>query len=282
MTDVGDFWGLWSPYLSYFEDMFLDVESINQLKAIVADPVLVVGGGQGLLVGELQKNGFTVDGVDSEPRMIEFAEKRRGLKLIHADGAELPFADNSYNTSIVATGVIDFLDDEDLIRAIALEALRVTDDAGTVLVAFYRLHPKVEQLMRYMGTMTETDLWCYRRTLDMLRRRPWDFFVALKNDPDISTFGALLALTKTQLLLPRKEKKASRNWRKGWKKASQELDNPEALIQGAPEFLPYRGQEQIRNLFKELDIPVRKTLVLDSCVVAQIGQTPRHDPQPAP
>jgi hypothetical protein len=116
----------------------------------------------------------------------------------------------------------------------------------------------------------------------MLRLKPWSFFVALKNDPSISTFGALLALVKTQMLLPRKEKKASGNWRKGWKKASQELDNAEALIQGAPEFLPYRGEEQIRNLFEDIDIPVRKTLVLDSCVVAQIGRAPRKDPEPGP
>jgi ubiquinone/menaquinone biosynthesis C-methylase UbiE len=103
MTDVGDFWGLWSPYLAYFEDSFLDLDSMDQLRAIVVDPVLVIGGGQGLLVERLQREGLKVDGVDSEPRMIEFAEKRRGLKFIQADGARLPFSDNSYNTTIVAT-----------------------------------------------------------------------------------------------------------------------------------------------------------------------------------
>ena len=272
MTGVGNFWALWSPYLSYFEDSFLDLESIDQLRAIVVDPVLVIGGGQGLLVERLQENGLRVDGVDSEPRMIEFAEKRRGLKFIQADGAELPFSDSSYNTSIVATGVIDFLDDKEQIKAIAVEALRVTDDAGKVLVAFYRLHPKVEQLMRYMGTITKANSWCYRRTIDMLRRKPWDLFRFLKNDSNISTLGALIALVRTEMFLPRKERTASRNWRKGWERASQELDNPATLIQAAPESLPYRGEAQIQSLFRDLDIPVQKTLVLDSCIVAQIGE----------
>lgn len=273
MTDVGDFWGLWSPYLAYFEDSFLDLESIDQLRAITVDPVLVVGGGQGLLVEQLQREGLTVDAVDSEPRMIELAERRRGLKFIQADGAKLPFSDNSYNASIVATGVIDFLDDTALIRAIAMEALRVTDDTGKVLVAFYRLHPKVEQLMRYMGTMTKEDHWCYRRTIDMLRLKPWAFLMALKNDPSISTLGALVAVMRTEVFLPRKEKKASRNWRKAWERASQELDDPDALSQGAPEFLPYRNEAQIRGLFGNLDIHVENVFVLDSCTVAQIRTT---------
>jgi ubiquinone/menaquinone biosynthesis C-methylase UbiE len=271
MTDVGNFWEQWSPYLSYFEDSFLDIESIRQLKAFVTDPVLVIGGGQGLLVGELKKNGFQADGVDSEPRMIEFAEKRRGIKLIQADGANLPFADNHYNTCIVATGVIDFLDDKNQIKAVAMEALRVTDDAGKVLVAFYRVHPKVEALMRYIGTMTEANRWLYRRMINMLKLKPWDFFMAVKNDPTVSTLGALVTLIRTQMFLPRKEKKTAENWKKAWEKACQDLDDPEALIRGAPESLPYRDKEQIHELFKDLTIPVQQTHVLESCIVVRIG-----------
>lgn len=273
MTNIGDFWKLWSPYLSYIEDNFLDLESIQALKAVVIDPVLVVGGGQGLLMQELQNHGFVVDGVDSEPRMIEYAEKRRGLTLGQADGAKLPFADNSYNTSIVATGVIDFLDDTDPIRAIAMEALRVTDSARKVLVAFYRFHPKVEDLMRYVGMMTKTNRWSYRRSMEMMRLKPWELFLSIKNDPDVSTAGALLALIKMQMFLPRKEKKLTKKWKEGWRKASHELDNPDALIDGSPESLPYRNEEQIRNLFRGLDIAVYTTLTLESCVIAQIGQT---------
>ena len=43
------FWESLAPYLSHIEDNFLDLESINKLKSIINDPVLIIGAGQGLL-----------------------------------------------------------------------------------------------------------------------------------------------------------------------------------------------------------------------------------------
>jgi len=71
-----EFWEKLAPYLSYIEDNFLDLEAIRKLQQHIGDPVLVVGAGQGLLVEELKNIGYTVDGIDNNPRMIEFAENR--------------------------------------------------------------------------------------------------------------------------------------------------------------------------------------------------------------
>jgi len=269
MTDIRKYWGGWAPYWSYTEDNFLDLESINKLTTVIRDPTLVLGAGQGLLVEALQKRGLKVDGVDSQPLMVDLAQKRRGLRLICADGANMPFADNSYSTCIVATGVIDWSDDERQIGSIVNETLRVTDDSGEVLVAFYRFHPKVEELMKYLGLITDDDLWCYRRTLEMILK-PLRSFWAIKNDRNLSLLSAFLSLIRTQFFLPKKEKTARKNWSNAWKKANQDLDNPEALIECSPEFIPYRNEKQIQNLFKNLNIPIQKIFIFASCIVVQI------------
>ena len=112
MTEVGRFWETWAPYLSYIEDNHLDLANIEKLGGVISDPVLIVGAGQGLLVEQLQKSGHKVDGVDLSPQMVKYAEMRRGLKLIEADARNLPFASEMYNTTIISTGVVDFLHDE--------------------------------------------------------------------------------------------------------------------------------------------------------------------------
>ena len=87
--------------------------------------MLIVGAGQGLLVEQLQTTGHKVEGVDLSPQMIKYALTRRGLKLIEADARKLPSADRTYNTTIIATGVVDFLDDEGQIGLIVNEARTV-------------------------------------------------------------------------------------------------------------------------------------------------------------
>lgn len=64
MTELASFWKTWSPYWSYIEDSSLDLETINKLTIAIRNPVLIIGAGQGLLVEQLQKKGFKVDGVD--------------------------------------------------------------------------------------------------------------------------------------------------------------------------------------------------------------------------
>jgi len=279
MTDMARYWKIWSPYWSYIEENFLDSESIGKLTSLIRDPALVVGAGQGLLMEELQKRSLKVDGVDSEPFMVELAQKRRGLKLTQADGADMPFSNSSYKTCIIATGVIDFLEDEGKIRSIINEALRVTVDGGQVFVATYKFHPKVEGLMRYIGLITDQDLWCYRRTLEMIILKPLEQFTIIRNDTNISTFGAFCALLRTQMFLPKKEKRGIKNWVKAWEKAKQELDDPEALLRLSPEFIPYRNEDQMRNLFMKLNITLTRTLVFDSCIVTQFTKQIGNDRQ---
>ena len=162
MGNPQQFWDSMAPYLSHIEDNFLNLESINELISFISNPVLVVGAGQGLLVEELRKKSYTVDGIDNNPKMIEYAEKRRGINVIQADATSLPFDDKSYSTTIIATGVVDFMDDEQLIVKIINEAMRVTINNGNILVAFYKIHPASEDFQKRIGIITTDNTYRHR------------------------------------------------------------------------------------------------------------------------
>jgi 2-polyprenyl-3-methyl-5-hydroxy-6-metoxy-1,4-benzoquinol methylase len=91
VVEKESYWTAWSLYWSYLEDFFLDLEAINQLAAFITNPVLIIGAGQGLLVEQLQKNGLSVNGIDSGPRIVSYAKERRELNLIQVNTTNLPF-----------------------------------------------------------------------------------------------------------------------------------------------------------------------------------------------
>jgi len=281
MTELPDFWRVWSPCLSHVEDTNLDLESINELSSLIEDPVLVVGAGHGLLVQQLQKKGLKADGVDSEPAMVAYAEKRRGLKLVLANGANMPFADASYKTSVIATGVVDWLDDEGQIRSILNEALRVTDDSGKVLVAFYRASPSMEGLMRKLGLITDKGIWRARRTFELFALNPIASFAAVRREANLGFFSAFLTLIKGQIFLSRKERKVAKSVAGALKQARRESGSPRLLIDSLPEFLPYRNEDGVRTLFRSLGIPIHRIMILENCLVVHVAGKSGKSSRPA-
>jgi hypothetical protein len=265
MTVSSTYWDIWAPYLPYLEDNLLDLETITELSASVTDPVLVVGAGQGLLVQGLTQKGFRVDGVERSPVMIEYARSRRGLKLIEADARNMPFDDNTYATSIIATGVVDFMDDEQLVKEIVDETKRVTTDTGKVFVAFFGVHPATEKFLRTIGLIANGRLY-QRRVLQLSRLRPIAALAAIRKEADLSFLRAIQAVLTMQIGLPSKEKRIAKMWAKIFKEA----DNPDLLIRAAAESLPFRTELDIRDLFRRLDIQVRNLQVFGSCTVAQL------------
>lgn len=133
-----EFWDSLAPFHARIENSYLDLPSVRRLLPALHQPVLVVGAGQGLIVAELKKRGLRCDGIDLSAEMIRYARSRRGLELIHADARAMPFAPGSYETIIYATGVIDFMSDDQQIHLIMNEGRRVAGRSGTIFVAFYR------------------------------------------------------------------------------------------------------------------------------------------------
>lgn len=266
MTDQYLYWKSSSPYWSYIEDNFLDLDSIEKLSDIVEDPALIIGAGQGMLVEALRKKGLSVDGIDAEPEMVAFAKKRRGLDIILSNGKKIPLSNGTYRTSIIATGVIDFIDDEKQIHSILNEAMRVTNKNGTVLIAFYRLPPQGEKLMRYLGLLTDKSRWRVKRMYELFRLKPLNLLKTIASEADINLISALLMLVKLRVNMDFKERQALKRWTKMWKS----IDKPDELIASVPESVPCRNVNDIKKLFDNLDIPIKDIFQLTSCFTVQV------------
>jgi ubiquinone/menaquinone biosynthesis C-methylase UbiE len=264
-----EFWDNLAPYLSHIEDNFLDLESINKLKSIIKDPVLIVGAGQGLLVESLQQNGYNVDGIDNNPKMIEYAEKRRGIKLIQEDATNLSFNDNSYGATIIATGVVDYIDDTQLIEKILNEAVRVTTDDGKVLVAFYRIHPASEAFQKRAGILTIDGKFRHQYAFGMMRSKPTDMIKTIKKDAHMGLLSIILHLVKMQVLVSKKE----RDVLKSFNDMFNIMDDPIKFIESCPDSIPYRTLPAIQTLFEKLGFSISNTYVYDSCTVAEIDNS---------
>jgi len=117
VTRSSDYWDALAPHHSSIENNYLDLPSLRRIVHDIHQPVLVVGAGQGLIVAELRKNGFRSDGVDLSSEMIRYAKARRGLTFVEADARAMPFGGGTYETLIYATGVVDFIGDEEQINA---------------------------------------------------------------------------------------------------------------------------------------------------------------------
>jgi hypothetical protein len=266
------FWENLAPYLSHIEDNFLDLESINKLMSIINDPVLVIGAGQGLLVESLQQCGYKVDGIDNNAQMIEYAERRRGIKLIQEDATKLSFDDNSYRTTIIATGVIDYTDDSKLIEKILNEAVRVTTDDGKILVAFYRMHPASEAFQKCAGILTDDGKFRHQYAFGLMRGKPSDMIKTIKKDTNMGLLSIIFHLVKIQILVPKKERDVSKTFNEMFKL----MDDPNKFIESCPGSIPYRTLPSIHKLFEQFGFSISNTHVYDSCTVAEIDKSGIH------
>ena len=152
------FWDALAPHHSALENNYLDLPTIRRIMKDLQEPVLVVGGGQGLIVAEVRKNGLQCDGVDSSAEMIKYAKLRRGIALIKADAKALPIAEQTYGTVIYATGVIDFTEDEKEIQAMLLEGRRIVKKQGKIFIAFYRTSAALERFMTRVGLLENNQM----------------------------------------------------------------------------------------------------------------------------
>ncbi|PPK72172.1 methyltransferase family protein [Methylobacter tundripaludum] len=267
MTNKSNFWQLWAPHLALFEDNHLDLRTINIIADKISQPVLIVGGGQGLIIDALRKKGLHVDGVDSNSEMVRLAEQRRGIKLVHTDGSSLPFADESYATTIISTGVVDFLDDEKQILQIINEARRVTKKGGSLLVSYYKVHPVAEKFFNRIGIITENHIMRLRRLFELSRLPPSKFIADIRQDGNLSLCGAIAELLRIQWFLPKKERLLSNTMSKILKTA----DNADELIGSAPEAIPHHTRESISTLCKKLKLSVNTLVDYEMCFVVDVG-----------
>ncbi len=266
MTPSSDYWDALAPHHSSLENNYLDLPSLRRILHDIHQPVLVVGAGQGLIVAELRKKGFRSDGVDLSAEMIKYAKIRRGLTFIQADARSLPFREGTYETIIYASGVVDFIDDDEQINVLMNEARRVASRAGTIFVAFYRFSAASEHFLERLGLL-RSNVLSLRDTLEMYRLNPVQMLAWVAKNAEIGHFRAGLLLLRTGALSTRQERTLASNMRRIVGKRDHHANS---LINAAPERQPYRDEPEIRNLFKRLAIPMKKVEVSSSSYIVQI------------
>lgn len=274
MTDYVNYWDSMSPYLDSIENLFgINIRNLDPLYRFMQSPVLVVGAGQGLLVEVLRQKSFVAEGVDLSSQMVEFAEKRRNIKLFHANANKMPFQDKQFASSIVASGVIDFLNDSDQIRMIINEVKRVTSQQGRIFVTFIGFTPADENLLRYAGVITPNDnlrMGAVIRTT-LAGKNP---AMVLGKELHRNRLGIMLRIIRSAMSLPKARLmavlKAVKDVRK--KIESGELPDPKTFLDSVPEQVPVRNKDQIHKLFKDLNISLKNTFTFDNCTIVQLSE----------
>ena len=260
-----DYWDALAPHHSALENNYFDLPGLRRIIHDVHQPVLVVGAGQGLIVEELLKNGFQTDGVDLSSEMIRYAKRRRGLTLIEADAKALPFGAGTYETLIYATGVVDFMGDEEQIGVILNEAKRIIRPSGKIFVAFYKMSAASEEFLAKLGLLRDNVL-SLRETLEIYRMTPVQTIAWVAKKAEVGFFAAGILSLRAWALSTMKEKTVAFNLQRIFR----DTDHASSLINTAPEKQPYRNEPEIRNLFKRLGIPFQKLEASGSCYIVQI------------
>ena len=259
------FWDELAAHHAAIENSYFDLRSVRTILHEIQSPVLVVGAGQGLIVEELLRRGLKCDGVDFSPQMVRRAKERRGLTLVHADARSLPFPDRSYQTIIYATGVIDFMGDEQEITRMLQEGRRVLREGGKIFVAFYRLSDAIERFLLRAGLLRENVL-DQRSSLETYLLSTGQLLRWVKTKTKATTLGAIAELIRLGIGTTLQEK----NNTSRMQKIFRDREAARRLIQNAPQYQPYRNRTAIEQMFPRLGIRTRSLRTLSSCFIVEI------------
>ncbi len=265
-------WSQWAPYWDQLEDRHLGTLIAESFADSILGPVLVVGGGQGVVIEHLRKKGLEVHGVDLEPRMIALARERRGIRMIRANATSLPFEDGAFRTVIIATGIVDYMSDEGMIRAVFAEALRVTRNNGDLIVTFYKMDSRLEGINRRLGVISKDGCYHLKRIFDIIRTYkkgrflPVGKIAAWAGKGFLSTFFYWGYLGVT---LPASMRREQRNIARIFERAAADGVDVERLYDTIPEGIPYRGPSEIRRLVDGCGIPRYTLDTHPDCVVVR-------------
>jgi ubiquinone/menaquinone biosynthesis C-methylase UbiE len=268
------YWDTFSPYMDYLENVIgINSDNLDPIIPLVKSPVLVVGAGQGLLVGELRKRGLAAEGIDFSPQMVAGAEKRRGIKLFLGNANDMPFENGQFSASLVATGVIDFLDDRGQIGAIINETRRVTCAQGEVFVALLGLTPQTEELLKYIGILSDNqvDLKIFGQMLTESQSPLREIIRVVRRVPNKSVAVLVYRFIRSLMSTRKRATARIRSLMALMKKVKRgEVADPKILVAHFPERAFLRSDKQIRVLFAALNFPPRKIFVFDNCKIARL------------
>lgn len=202
--------------------------------------------------------------------MMEYARLRRGLTLVRANATAMPFADGTYETVIVATGVIDFMADVRQIETVLREANRIVSGTGNVFVAFYRYSAAQQRFLTSLGLLRDGTL--HMRSAMVLSRLGLGAVVAwVAKTAGISTFQAVLLCISTALGSTQRERAVGLAIRR----VLAQTGDPDALVEATPETQPYRDKAAVGRLFDSLSMRIEDWWASSSCYVVRVSRQTR-------
>jgi hypothetical protein len=119
--------------------------------------------------------------------------------LIKADARALPFGEETYATLIYATGVIDFISNEEEIRAILNEGRRIVQRPGNMFVAFYRISASTETFLSRVGVLRNHVL-SQREMMEVYRLSPLQMLGWVAKKAEVGYFGASVLAFRSWVL----------------------------------------------------------------------------------
>jgi ABC-2 type transport system ATP-binding protein len=271
MPGFDKWWRAWAPFWEHLENTHFAIREIEMVLPGLSDPILIVGAGQGLIVEHLRKKGYRADGVDLEREMIIAAKKRRSLDFIRADALALPFRTGSYQTVVIASGVVDYIDDDDVAIRIIEEAKRLVAPFGNLITAFYQLNPIVEKVYKKMGVVVEDQGYYLGRIfkiLSLLRENPLKCVKPISGWTKKSYPIAFLYWTKLGLTLPKELKEEQNKVDAAVDAALKQGVSKDALFGSVPKLVPYRKIPEAESLLDKAGFPVYRFELTDECLVA--------------
>jgi ABC-2 type transport system ATP-binding protein len=274
MTSLGKWWSTWAPYWEALEGRHLSPLVADDLMPHVKGPCLVVGSGQGLVVEHLRGRGIATVGLDLERAMLVRGKARRGVEGILADAGHLPFADSRFRTVMVASGVVDYLDDEVVAASILSECRRVLASDGALFVAFYKLPDEIRRIDERLGVLRGGE---YRlaRLFDIhwtVKRSPFACVAKISSWTGRNRARVFLEFTLLGLFMPRPLKADAARIDRIVALATDAGVTADALFASVPACLPYRDPVAIRALLLAAGSPPREVVEHDDCVICRLGK----------
>ncbi len=280
MSKIKKWWETWAPVWELMENRHMDTEIIENNINEILNPVLIIGAGQGLIVKYLRDKGYIADGIDIEEEMIKYAKMRHHIDIIKADASKLPFNDNSYKTVIISSGVVDYIEDEKLIKKIINEALRITKPNGNIFIAFYQLNNTIEKLYKNIGVIDSNNNLFIKRMFEIEKLVKINVFKPLeliqkwtnKNMYYLLFYWGILGLT-----FPKELKEDKKKIDSIFEKAKKMNINPQLLYDYIPEKTPYRTYQQIKDLFNRLGVEYESANRYTDCSLVKIYKSIAYD-----
>lgn len=266
-------WSTWAPVWDHIEDRHFGTRTTEALSDRITSDVLIIGAGQGLIVRYLKDKGIRAVGLDINPDMVRTAKEKYNIDIVEGDAGSLPFDDETFNTVIISSGVVDYGADEAAIARFISEAKRVCRIGGIIFAAFYRIVPPIEKIYRQIGVIDNHNIYHMIRIFEVNEigaRRPFKCMYRIHQWSGMDLIRAFFYWTWVGITLP-KEFMGERDWINDiFRKAAEMGIEKKTLLDSVPDKIPYRAKTDIEALLGRINVRYREIMEFDDCSVVVI------------